>query len=1050
MRQKCNAIFLFIIIGLSCFTLAQSPTATISGVVKDASGGVLPGASVRVKNLDTGVGRDVVSDDLGRYTAPSLSLGNYEVEASLSGFQTEVRTGIGLTIGREALVDFSLKVGEITDRVVVSGEAPLVNVSQAELGGLVDRERIDTLPLNGRSFQQLALLQPGAVLATNMDSQGARGRGIKISAGGVRHRMSQFMIDGVEVMDARNNGAAGTLQGVETVREFKVITNNYSAEFGRNAGMLVSVSTRSGTNEFHGSVYEFLRNDNLDARNFFDAGGPPEFKRHQFGFSLEGPIRRNKTFFLGNYEGLREALGITSISNVPDANARAGILPGRAPFAVNEKAKPYLAKIPLPTPGARNFGNGVGEFISASTNTTNGHYVTLRGDHNFTEKDSLFGRYTLEKADISLPSGLPISETVRGSRTVNIAIEETKIIRAHLLNQFRFGLNKSDEDSDVVPLVQYAPELSFVPGKPVGGIIVPGTANLGLNAAALHDETLLDTLEWVDNVTYTRGEHSMKFGFSAKQIHFKRQVPFRDNGEFTFASLFDFLTLGNLTQMVAVGLKKVDERETRQNLFGFYFQDDWKAAPHLTLNLGLRYEFITAPNEVNGIQGFIKDPFNDPVFTVGKDAKMLQNPSLLSLGPRVGIAWDPFGTGKTSVRSGFGIFYDQVLPRDYADSIDDIPPFKETVELFNISAQGVFPNIPLSILVSPTILSIQSLVDYDDVSTPYVMHYNLSFQQEVLPQTVVTAAYAGSLGRHLQRKVESNIRRFQVVDGRKFFPSPAASNPRLNPNFASMGLVTFDGNSHYHSFQLGLNRRMDNGFIFQASYTLGKVIDDMSESSETVSVVGHLQRSLDPFDRTADRGLANFDVRHSFSFNWIYPVPLTSSVSGVKGKLLGGWQLSGILGAATGSPFSAELGFDRARSGQLQSQRPLLLGNNNNPTHPGNPDAYYDVTAFGLPPAGFLGGNLVARNAMIGPGRFTTDFSLTKNTAIGDKARLEFRSEFFNIFNRANFRGPFAGSGAGGATRPLNSAGELLPQSAKLTATTGTARQIQFGLRLIF
>ncbi|MBI3940822.1 MAG: TonB-dependent receptor [Acidobacteria bacterium] len=1038
--------FLFCVAALQ----GQSTGGTISGAVKDETQAVLPGATVTITNLETGMKRTVVTDDGGRYHALNLSLGKYEVRAELPGFQTTIWTGIELTIGRDAIADLVLKVGEVSETVTVTGEAPLVETRKAELGELVSREKIETLPLNGRSFQQLAILQPGTSISTKARSDASRGRGIKVNAAGTRHQFNQFLLDGMETMDARNTTPAsigGTLLGVEAVREFKVLTNNYSAEYGRNAGAVISISTRSGTNEFHGSVYEFHRNDNLDARNFFDAEDAPEFKRNQFGFSVEGPVRQNQTFFLFNYEALREGLGVTKVGLVPDAGARRGILPGRAPFTVDPKVKPYLDLLPLPN--GQNFGNGVGEFVWSRARPTVDDYFTARFDHSFSDADSLFVRYTFDQGDIQDPMDLPVVVALENNRAQNAVIEENRIFGPRLLNQFRLGYNRFFRFENVDFLVSVTPEMSFISGRRMGTIAVSGITGLD----GVTNDPKLDlgnTFELADNVTFTKGSHDLKFGFSGKRFQYRRGAFIQMGAGYQFASLFEFLTLGNIDRIRASGLDLVELRDMRQKLFGFYLQDQWTLRPNLTLSQGLRYEFITIPEEIHGAQGHLRDPLTDTKFNIGKDARIFsRNPSLRNFAPRIGIAWDPFGRGTTSVRTGFGFFFDQVLMAGYSDNIDDVPPFRTEVDLRNVPGQLFFPRIPPSEL-RPLI----GTVGFSDpnLSTPYMMHYNLSLQHEFPGSTVVTAAYAGSRGTHIYRKRSINMRRFEIREGgAKFFPVGA---PRLNPNFATMEMNSTDGNSFFNSLQLGMNRRFTAGFAVQFSYTFSKSVDDMSQVTER-TYVANLTRPADGFDRTDNRALSDFNTRQSFVVNSIYDLPLgkgkrlLSESEGFWGKLIQGWQVAGILAVASGAPFSVELGFDRARSLTSDGQRPLLLGGNNNPTQPGNPDSYFDVSAFGLPPAGFLGGpGRVGRNTLIGPGLANLDLSLLKNTALTQTVRLQFRAEVFNVLNRANFQTP--GATLTGGARPLDSQGTPLPQAGRVTETASTSRQIQFGLRLVF
>ncbi|MBI2821418.1 MAG: carboxypeptidase regulatory-like domain-containing protein, partial [Acidobacteria bacterium] len=447
--------------GLTCFSWAQVTTATILGTVKDQSGGVLPGVTIAIANTETGLRRELVTDDAGRYRAAQLALGNYEVEASLASFQTEVRTGIKLTVGREAVVDFMLAVGEISDRIQVTGDAPLVETTNSTIAGLVDDKKIRDLPLNGRSFSDLVTLQMGAVTQPLGARNSSSGFGLKISVSGARPSENSFLLDGNFVNDTLNNtpaGVTGLFLGVETLREFTVLTNTFNAEYGQSAGAVVNAVTKSGTNELHGSLFYFHRNSALDARNFFDRQADPPFRRHQYGGVIGGPIVPNQTFFFGGYEGLREGLGLTRIIDTLTPEARLGILPGRPPIQVAPGISDYFVLYPLPN--GRPKSPGAAEYLFTKTNESRQDNFVVKVDHNFSDADSTFARYTFDDADIEAP-GVNYAGVLQ-SRNQYLTLEEKKVISPELLNIFRFGYIRSVLNQNDKPLINLPPQLQLV------------------------------------------------------------------------------------------------------------------------------------------------------------------------------------------------------------------------------------------------------------------------------------------------------------------------------------------------------------------------------------------------------------------------------------------------------------------------------------------------------------------------------------------------------------------------------------------------------------
>lgn len=1041
MFAKLSLGFSFLLLFSSQIS-AQVTTATIVGTVRDETGAVLPGVTITVKNLETGIVRTLISDDGGRYRAPALQPGGYELRAELAGFQVGVRRGITLAVGQEAVVDIVLKVGELTEEVVVIGEAPLVDTTSSTITGLVDDRQIRDLPLNGRSFTQLALLQAGVSAFLNNTPGFFNGRGVKITVYGARFFHNSFLLDGTDVNDMYNNtpgSVAGVMLGVETVREFKVVTHNFSAEYGRAAGAVINAVTQSGTNELHGSAFEFHRNSALDAKNFFDPPDKPipPFKRNQFGFTLGGPLRRDESFFFGSYEGLRESLGVTKVALVPDQNARRGLLPeagtGRlVEVGVNPAVRPYLEALPLPN--GRNLGGGIGEFLFSFNQPTREDFFTIRIDQKISDSDSFFARYTFDDADaVRLPTDLPIFQEPEVSRNQYVTVEEKHIFSPRVLSTFRFGFNRSFSEVFDEPMPKVTPPPPFRPElELMGDITIGGLSRIGTDFR-VPIRNAMSLYEFSDDLAITSGAHSIKAGFLIKRIPWNISQWAQQRGSFNFADLEQFLRGRTVSGTAAVPGSDVT-RSINQSLLGFYIQDDFKASDNLTLNLGLRYEFITVPTEKFGRMAGLRS-LDDRAMTLGPP---FENPSLRNFAPRIGFAWDPFRDRKTSIRGGFGLFHDQVITSHLIPTISLIPPFFVRQTRFGAPFPNQFEGQVIDLRsITPSTWTLWPF----DLKNPVMLHYNLMIDRELLPDTVFRIGYAGSRGIHMSRHVAGNPATPQILqDGRLFFPP---GSQRINPNFSVISLRSYDANTFYNALLLSVNRRFSRGLQFQVSYTFGKSIDDLTQINASDARNADLG-GQNPFDRKADRGLSNHDIRHNLTLNYTYDLPfgpgraIGANLAGLAGGLVGGWQVNGIVTVTSGNPFNVTVAGNHSRS-QVGNDRPNLRpGASNNPVL-GGPDRYFDPSAFELQPAGFFGN--LARNTVIGPGLATFDFSLVKNNNISERFNLQFRAEFFNLFNRPNFATPL---------RVALSARGVIPTAGKITETVTTSRQIQFGLKLIF
>ncbi len=1075
MRRIVFVVILAITGGWAPSAGAQSFTATLRGTVRDPSGAVIPGATITIRNVNKGWTRTTVTNESGDYVVTQLPADSYAVTAQATGFKTEVREGIVLQVGQEARLDFTLVVGELEERIVVTAGAPLVQSENAMVGSVIDEQKVKELPLNGREFWQLAQLAPNVFNPPQGSTLGFRG-GFNVA--GNPEVNNYFLLDGID------NNDETTMQpthrpSVDGIREFKVLTGVYSAEYGRHSGGQIIITTKSGTNEFHGTVFEFLRNDNLDARNFFLRGPKPELKRNQFGFSAGGPIVRNHAFFFVTYEGLRLTEGVARLATVPTEKMRRGDLSEIAtpirdpqtgqPFPGNRIPEDRIHRVsrallefwPLPNqPGLAN------NYAFNAVRTQNQNQFSIRVDHKFSEANSFFASYQFMQRENFEPSNplcgdrvIPGFGCTEPERTQHIAIVDTHVFSPRFLNEFRIGYNRMrtnrfHEDMALGNMVQ---KLGLPQGGP-DGLAGPEFFNTGLpqvrvsGFATIGGPTNLpqgrrtNTYHIANSVTYTGGSHTLKAGADVKRFLFNSfftqfgRGDFFFNGQFTGNAFADFL-LGLLRSTSRAPGEPFSNTYTSQA--GFYVQDDWKVSPKLTLNIGLRYELNFPELErVNKMSSFDPKTGFVPVadgrliavdasgnlVTVGRSplGRRLWRLDTNNFAPRFGFAYRAFGDNRTVLRGGYGIFYNQIVAGNGLSQMYRGIPFRIRQTFTNTTARVIatweqpFPRGVAAGGFTPHGIN-------PDFPSAYVQQWSLGIQREVTADLLIDVTYLGSKGTHLPLLFDINQPE----------PGPGPIQPRRPwPQWSNVFWRDAVGTSNYHGFSLRIERRFSQGLSFLTSWTISKSIDLGAPPS--TSGVGEADVQ-NPRNLRAERGLSEFDARHRFVTSFVYELPWgrgrrwLSAVHPILDHVLGGWQVTGILTLQSGRPFTVITTRDISNTGG--ANRPFVVGDPRvkKPT----PDRWFNTDAFSdvLPPGVFAYGN-AGRNILIADGINNLDLGLFKNFRLGEERRLQFRAEFFNVANHANF-------GIPDRNRASSAFG-------RVDATTTLNRQIQFGLKLIF
>lgn len=1087
-RSFCQAAIYSFIISLCAAPLAAQVSAVLSGTVTDQSSALVSGAAILAKDIDTGAVRETVSDGAGRYRLPALAVGQYELEARKPGFAEAIRTGVHLVVGQEATVDFNLRVGDASQQITVNADAPVVNVTTTDISGLVGQQQPQDLPLNGRSYDELLTLNPGVVNFT-WEKTGGIGvsnstNGNNFAVSGNRPQQNLFLLNGVEFTGAAENnmqpgGTSQQLLGVDAIREFNVLRDSYGAEYGKRPGAQVLIVTQPGTNQLHGSLFEFARNNAFDARNFFDGASVPGFERNQFGGSLGGPIQKDKTFVFGNYEELRQHLHQTGVDLVPDNNARSGYLPCKlvtpAPVCPSSGlafvgVSPLINAWPTPTPGSPDFG-GIAEAFNNPLQTIRDDFGTTRLDHIFSAKDSLGAVYTIDdSADFTPTSTNSYSTDVESLREQVASLQETHVFSATVTNTARVGFSRAGYffTGEPTPGTPAASLPGFLTGDPIGALVVGGsaasnpTAQISLagsnNGSNLRVARNLFTYD--DSISFTKGRHQFSAGVWFQRLQSNETLALSQYGQATFTSLQTFLQ-GTASTLL------YDPRPTPMGWrawFGAgYVEDVIRVAPQFTVSLGFRDEYTTGWNEAHGRASNYTYPngiiASQP--TIGDSVYTVNNGKFLPQ-PRVGVAWSPFANqSKTVIRGGFGMYNDLQDALGYRT--DQNAPFNPTYSLPNakVSALPLSPTSPV-----PTTAHLVPGGVQPDLQTPTLVSWSFKVQQELTRNTVLSVGYVGSHGYHELLGVDAN-EPFPVICPASpcpatypsSFPAGIANTPvtagayyvptSLRPNASIANTWTYfsEGDSSYNALQVDVNHRFSGGLSLRGAYTWSRTIDDGDSLNATTS--GNEPALVsNPFDLAADRGLANFDVKHVGVFAGTYALPFghgkqfLANAQGFANAIVSGWALNSIVTLQSGFPFTPQLSYNPSNNGDTRNPvRPFVNPAFTGPVILGSPNEWFNPAAFLAPPnnSGFYGN--LGRDTLIGPGVADWDFSVLKNTPIRERMTLQFRAELFNILNKANFNTPNAVVFTPSGTSPT---------AGLITSTSTTSRQVQFGLKLLW
>lgn len=1048
-------ISLFVITGN---LYGQAATASISGRVSDQTGAAIPGATITLKNTATSATQNSATDAQGRYTIPELGIGTYDLSVSKTGFQTATRTGVTVTVGAALTVDFSMTVGQTSQSVEVSATVAAVDTTSSQMSSLVNQTQMRELPLNGRDWEQLILLAPGVSSYPQGGSSALTSVANAYSISGTRPEGYANLLDGEDMLNwwQRNAGGdvTGTTLGIDSIAEFQTLTGTYSAQYSGNGGAIVGV-TRSGTNDFHGSAYEFLRNSDLDTRGFFDPTiGAPPFRRNQYGGTFGGPIKKNKIFFFMNYEGIQQFLDTTYVNYVPNSSFASTYCPP-ASCTVNPASAAMMSLYPAPN-GGNYTTPGVGIYNFVGGQTTPENFGVARIDWNISDKDAFFSRYEADFGSRTTDAGLGLWPVYDNTHNQFFTMGERHVFSPTMVNQFTASFSRPIT-WETQPETHAALQI-FSPSRYDAYVAVPNLTALGSSFVTPFQYQQNKFTE-KDDLTWIKGSHTLHAGGMFQRQQLNPNVLVFWNGFYIFSALGTpgcanpdqcFLTGNPFLFEGAPNGGTNGYRAERYDAVQPYLQDDWKIGNRLTLNIGLRYDWETNPIEIhNQFYNVVGPPFTTPSFLNVPHA-YANNPSDKNFDPRIGLAWDVFGDHKTSLRAGFGIFHDPYTTYDFSSAYVSSPPYDTSLQFFF----GGDPNWPTPFVgASAPSFSQTTGTLYGTNTTPYSMQYSLSIQRELPWNNLLTVGYQGTKGIHLLAFNDYNAPEATVINGVDYLatqdgqpcgtlpPTVACKqNPRPVPALSSQDLLAPNSYSTYNALQVGLTHRASSNLVYQFSYTWSHCIDS-AYSYGGLGFNNVTSAITNPYDWAADKGPCSFDLRQNLTLNAVYLFPFKGN------RWKEGWQLAGITTWHTGVPFSIGEGDQMDTGNTFDNERPNVTAGCNlyaNQTV----QQWFNYNCFSASTYGTAGD--AGRNMLIGPGFADTDISLTKVTRINEKFSLQLKGEIFNIFNHPNFSVP------GGTIINPGTSPTYAPAGASITSLVGSgglpdvARQTQFSAKVTF
>ena len=1076
---------------------AQSGGATLQGAVTDPSGAAVVNAQIHITAQLTGITRDVVTNSDGFYSAPNLSAASYKVTTSAPGFGTNVLNDVVLTVGVVRSLNISLAVSSAETTVTVESSSNQVNAGDTSIEGVVDGKQTRDLPLNGRDWTTLATLNSGVsqILtqyagAATATTRLSRGLGAQLTIGGNRPQGNSYRLDGVNINDYANGGpgsVSGSTLGVDAVQEFSVVTSDAPAQYSRMSGGVINSITRQGTSQFHGSVFDFVRNSVFDSRSYFDPlSGEPSFRRNQFGGTIGGPIIKDKTFFFLNYEGFRQAQGVSLQSTVLSPNARTGLVTctqaaagakqnascltsaggpvasagtaGVQQLTVNAAVPPYLALYPIPN-GTISGNSGFYNFNT--TQAGNEDFSTIHLDHNFSQKDSLHGTLLYDTASLDSADTTDTLYDEAVSRRTTASLEEVHMFTSRLANSFRLGYNRSvaiaPNQKAVINAAVNNPALDYYTGRSVGQLIVSGLTTVQGGSGSVGTNSYhYNSYQLYDDASYVIGKHSITFGGAVEQDQNNTLGGVLPNGEWNFGSINNFLT--NVPSFFEGGTPStpVVPHNLRQYIYAAYIQDSWKLKSNLTVNIGLRYEMATDTTETANRLGTL--PTTTSPAAVSVKNFFTNNPTTKNFEPRIGVSWDPYSNGKTVFSAASGLY--DVLPLNYQFQIQVIssaPSYQEgRVTYSGTTGTGLFPITPFY-KTTPLLRDI-----YTPPVAPrsYVIQSNVNLQQQLTRNTVLQIGYITAHGVH-QIFATNDINNVSYIgqdpNGNYYWPDlvkvtgAARAALILNPAVGTESDSFFGGSSVYHSLQTSLSYSAPKGITGKIAYTWAHSIDDSSSAVSGASFSNSIS-GLPSFDLRLDRADSDFDLRNVFSANAVAPLPNIKG-GGLYTSILRHWTFNNIINIRSGIPMTPIIGGDPL--GLLGSQ-PFAFPDrivNNRPCTNKHSINYIDTTCFAFPTTyayatGFNGPRLGTsrRNTLDGPGLFFWTTGLMRDQPITERVRAQFQVQAFNASNHANFANP-----ASAQLQLYNVSGAASSTAGVITGPTATSgRQLQFALKLIF